>query len=172
MKRFLCILLLCAFLFTLPAGAAVSVKDGLWTRPEDSGNGEYVTIRIPYPDGLNMKWAETRYLHARYADTKEPIALCSSFKDGFVFVTVPKNQASRPMEVVLGEPLQFEDCFDSWVQYGGLQQVYSPPLGTSELNLRGIILGNGALRVPAQSFISDVLKAEKAIEEYMTDSDF
>ena len=141
MKRLLVLTLTLCLLFSTP-GAAVTIEDDLWSR--DEGDGSYVTIRIPYPNGVGMLWSEHRYLHARYADTGEPIALSSQFRDGFVFATVPKDQAHRPMEVVMGEPLQFEDCFDIWTQNGKEYRAYSAPLGAPELNLRGVILGDGS----------------------------
>lgn len=151
MKRCLALLTLLALLLALPVGAA-EAEETPWTRTE--GDGSYVTIRIPCPDGVGFRWSEHRYLHARYADTGEPIALSSQFRDGFVFVTVPQNQASRPMEVVPGEPTEFIDCIVSWTSNGTTHMAYSAPLGASELNLRGVILGDGSGNLMPQQVIT------------------
>ncbi len=141
MKRCLALLTLLALLLALPVGAA-EAEETPWTRTE--GDGSYVTIRVPCPEGNDMLWSEYRYLGVRYADTKEPVPLTGEFHQGSLFATVPANQACRPLEAFLGEPTQFNDCHTSWTQDGRLISVYDPPLGVPALNIRGVILGDGS----------------------------
>ncbi len=141
MKRRRLIAFVLAAVMLLPLSAfAAEQEQALWTRIE--GDGSYVTIRVPYPDGIGLRWSEHRNLHVRYADTEQPIALCSEFRDGFIFVTVPQNQAGRPLEVFKGEPLEFADCYVSWESSGKKDVFYDAPLGTDLLNIRGVIRGD------------------------------
>lgn len=48
-------------------GPAAEPEQALWTRSE--GDGDYVTIRVPCPEGEQLSWAQTRKLCVRYADT-------------------------------------------------------------------------------------------------------
>lgn len=140
-KRFLCLLLAVLMLMPMNVFAAEDTEER-WTRTE--GNGSYVTIRVPAPEGENMIWSDYQKLSVRYSDTKEPVALASTYKSGYLFATVPAEDVNRPLEVFKGEPLEFEDCFVYWESNGKQEGFYDAPLGTDELNIRGIILGNGA----------------------------
>ena len=96
MKRCLGILLCLILLFPLvpPARAA---ENSLWTCEEEGGR--YVTIRVPFPQGEELSWSEQSLLSVRYRDTGEPVPLTSGYIQGFLFVTVPVEQADRPLEV-------------------------------------------------------------------------
>lgn len=140
-KRFLCIVL--AVLMLMPSSVlAADDTEELWTRTE--GDGSYVTIRVSAPEGADMIWSEHQKLSVRYADIKEPVALTSTYKDGYLFATVPAEEAHRTLEVFMGKPLEFKDCFVQWEYDGKKESFYDAPLGTDELNIRGIILGDGA----------------------------
>lgn len=139
-KRLLCLVL--ALLMLIPAHAAAAEdKEELWTRVE--GDGSYVTIRVPAPEGEGMIWSEYINLMVRYADTKQPVALTSQYKSGYLFVTVPKENADRPLEVFMGEPIEFEDCYVSWDSDGKKDGYYDHPMGTDDLYIRGIVKGDG-----------------------------
>lgn len=144
-KRMLGLLL--AVLLFLPAQAMAAGKsDDAWSRIE--GNGKYVTIRLSYPEGDGMLWSQYSRLGVRYADTKEPVALSSEYLGGYIFATVPARDVNRELEVYLGEPTQFLDCYTSWQSEGKAESFYDAPLGSSALNIRGIIRGdeNGQLK--------------------------
>lgn len=119
-------------LHALGAGEA----EALWSRSE--GDGRYVTVRIPYPEGAEMSWVQYRYLMVCYADTGEPVALSSDYEQGYLFATVPAKDAERPLMVVRGEPLQFPDCVTVW----NGEEYYDGPLGADQLNIRGVIEGD------------------------------
>lgn len=140
-KRLISLLLAVAMLLSMNV-LAVEKTEELWSRTE--GDGGYVTIRVPAPEGEDMIWSEYQKLSVCYADTKEPVALTSQYKSGYLFATVPKADADRPLEVFLGKPLEFKDCFVYWEYDGKKDHFYDAPLGTDELNIRGIILGDGA----------------------------
>ena len=88
---------------------------------------------------------------------------------------VHKNPGSvenfRNIKVVYTKEAETADTYIEKVSHK-LSKNHIVRVATSDGPEQMIILGNGALRVPAQSFINDVLKAEKAIADYMTDSDF
>ena len=137
MKRLLAVILCLALLGGVSAGA-VGTEEELWSRTEPGG--KYVTVRLPYPEGEELTWAESRNLAVRYADTKKPVPLSSDLKWGeWLFATVPAEDVERPLEVFLGEPARFADCIKVWQDY----EYDEAPSGTDELNLRGIILGDG-----------------------------
>lgn len=132
---------LLVLLMILPAHVlAVDGAETLWTRTE--GDGSYVTVRLPYPEGNDMLWSEHRYLAVRYADTKEPVALSSELRSGYLFATVPIRDAKRPLEVFKGEPANFPDCYVSWNTGEKEVGFFDPPLGADDLNIRGIITGD------------------------------
>ena len=132
MKRLLtlalCLALLC------PAAAAEG-EEALWTRTE--GDGSYVTIRLPCPQGEELDWSERQWLAVRYADTGEPVPLTSDYQRGFLFATVPAEDANRPLEAFQGEEHHFPDCTTVWQGHA----YYDEPGGTEELYLRGVIQG-------------------------------
>ena len=92
MKRLLtlalCLALLC------PAAAAAEGEEALWTRTE--GDGSYVTIRLPCPQGEELDWSERQWLAVRYADTADPAPPTSDHPRGFRVATVPAADATRP----------------------------------------------------------------------------
>ena len=114
---------------TLPALAAQ--EEETWTRSE--AGGKYVTLRLSYPDGPELSYIQEQALAARYADTGEPIALTSVLYDTALFVTVPAENAGRPIEIYQAAPARFDDCANE----------YTLPLGTQVLNARGIVRGTG-----------------------------
>lgn len=125
----LALTLLCTL--SLPAAAQDS-SDTDWKRTEPGGR--YVTRRLVFPEGQELNWAKQQDLVVCYADTGEPVALTSRYLSGCLFATVPAADANRPLSVVSGTPMQFADEMEAW--------GYDAPLGTDELNLRGIILGS------------------------------
>ena len=147
MKRLLAAVL-CLVLVCAAAARAAEPEQALWTRSE--GDGDYVTIRVPCPEGEQLPWAQTRKLCVRYADTGEPVALCSNYYRGYLFATVPAAQAGRTLEAGLGEPVRFADHITVWegVEY------YDAPIGTDELNLRGVLRGDGSGNLNAGAVIT------------------
>lgn len=143
-KRVLGLLLAVSMLLSAQAVAA-GKDDDAWSRIE--GNGKYVTVRLSYPQGEGMLWSQYSRLCVRYADTKEPVALSSEYLSGYIFATVPARDVNRELEVYLGEPTQFFDCYTTWTADGKTESFYDAPLGTNALNIRGIIRGdqNGQL---------------------------
>ena len=88
MKRILalglCLALLC------PAARAAEGAKG-WSRSEPGG--DYVTLRVPCPQGEALDWSEQTLLAVRYADTGEPVPLTSDYQQGWLFATVPAAEA-------------------------------------------------------------------------------
>ena len=115
----------------LCAPALAAQEEETWTRSE--AGGKYVTLRLSYPDGPELSYIQEQALAARYADTGEPIALTSVLYDTALFVTVPAENAGRPIEVYQAAPARFDDCANE----------YTLPLGTQVLNARGIVRGTG-----------------------------
>lgn len=80
MKRILalglCLALLC------PAARAAEEAKG-WSRSEPGG--DYVTLRVPCPQGEALDWSEQTLLAVRYADTGEPVPLTSDYQQGWLF---------------------------------------------------------------------------------------
>ena len=130
-KRIFAILLCLVMLLSTPALAAET-----WTRTE--GEGDYVTIRIPYPQASELGWAQSRYLCVRYKDTGKPLPLTSDIKSGALFVTVPAEDVGRELEVFQGERFEWADC--PWNE---------DPMSANILNIRGVIKGdeNGNLNL-------------------------
>lgn len=134
MRRFLACLLASALLCAL-APAALAAEEPAWTRQE--GDGAYVTIRIQDPeDADELGWAKARYRAARYADTKEPVALSSDHWQGYVFATVPARDADRPLEVFQGERFDWTDI-----------QYQNEPMGANLLSIRGVLQGDSQGRL-------------------------
>ena len=115
----------------LCAPAPAVQEEETWTRSE--AGGKYVTVRLSYPDGPGLSYLQEQALAARYADTGEPIALTSVLYDTALFVTVPAENAGRPIEIYQAAPARFDDCANE----------YTLPLGTQVLNARGIVRGTG-----------------------------
>ncbi len=149
MKRMLsavlCLVLLCAG----PAARAEEPETALWTRRE--GDGSYVTVRVPCPQGEKLGWAEVQNLYVRYKDTGEPVALTSQyFRGGWLFATLPSGQAGRELEAAQGAPKRFADHITVWEGY----EYYDAPMGTGRLQLRGILRGDGSGNLNADSVIT------------------
>lgn len=126
-----------AALILLPSRALSAGKTAeLWTRSE--GDGGYVTVRVPYPEGTEMNWSQYRYLTVCYGDTGEPVALSSEYEQGYFFATVPAKDAGRSLKVVQSEPRQFLDCITVWRN----EEYYDAPFGADQLDIRGIIQGD------------------------------
>ena len=115
----------------LCAPALAAQEEETWTRSE--AGGKYVTLRLSYPDGPELSYIQEQALAARYADTGEPIALTSVLYDTALFVTVPAENAGRPIEIYQAAPARFDDCANE----------YTLPLGTQVLHARGIVRGTG-----------------------------
>ncbi len=128
MKRFFSLLLTVLLLSSL--APPVAAENTLWSRSE--GDGNYVTIRLPYPEGKSLSWMDTCYLSVRYADTKESVPLTSEYQwDGYLFATVPATESHRPLEVFQGHRFHWTDI--EWD---------NEPLNANILQTRGIIVGD------------------------------
>ena len=137
MKRLLALGLCMALLCPAAAAARSDLSgQGYWTRVE--GEGDYVTLRVPAPEGEEMNWAEQNLLCVRYADTGEPVALTSSYQAGYLFATVPAAQSQRPLESFTGEEFRFLDCISVWEG----TEYYTDAWGAGDLYLRGILHGD------------------------------
>ena len=147
MKRLLTLLLCLSLL--CPAASAAEGEASPWSRTE--GDGSYVTIRVPCPQGDGLDWAEQRWLAVRYADTGEPVPLASGYqRDGYLFATVPAADAGRPLEAFVGEEHHFPDCTIVWQG----NAYYNEPGGTGELYLRGVIQGDQAGNLNADAALT------------------
>lgn len=135
MKRILALGLCLALLFPA-AQAAGPEAEPLWTRTEPGG--AYVTVRVPCPEGAGLDWGDRRMLCLRYADTKEPVPLTSDYQRGYLFATVPAEDADRPLEVFRGEERHFRDCTTIWQGH----EYYDEPGGTQDMVLRGVVRGD------------------------------
>ncbi len=160
----LCLLLTCGL--ALPAFAAE--ETALWSRMEPGGN--YVTFRLPVENADDLDWREQGRLCVRYADTKEPVALTSWEHSGYLFATVPATEKDRPLEVWLGEVVEYTDEMTNW--------GYDAPLGTERLTLRGVLQGDGSgnlrsketlTRAEAFALITRLLSLEPAGDPGFTD---
>ena len=139
----LCLALLC------PAAGAAEREADLWTRME--GDGTYVTVRLPCPDGAELSWSDSRRLSVRYADTGEPVGLTSGLQWGeWLFATVPADQADRPLEVFLGEEHYFPDCLTYWEDL----ELYEEYYGAGDLYYRGVVQGDQAGNLNADQTLS------------------
>ena len=144
MKRLLTLLLCLSLL--CPAASAAEGEASPWSRTE--GDGSYVTIRVPCPQGDGLDWAEQRWLAVRYADTGEPVPLASGYqRDGYLFATVPAADAGRPLEAFVGEE---HHCTTVWQG----NAYYNEPGGTGELYLRGVIQGDQAGNLNADAALT------------------
>lgn len=93
MKRTMSLLLSLVLILLLAVPAAADDDSTRWQRSE--GDGNYVTIRVPCDVPEDLPWAQAQYLCVRYADTGEPVSLVSDFQDGWLFATVPAENAHR-----------------------------------------------------------------------------
>lgn len=141
MKRRLSMFLSLVLLLLLATPAFGAEGGARWTRTE--GNGAYVTVRVPYDAPENLTWSQSRYLAVRYADTKEPVSLVSDFYQGFLFATVPAENADRPLEAFQGERF-------SWTDFPRKDEAMCANI----LFLRGILRGNAAGRFDPGSPLS------------------
>lgn len=133
MKKLLASALACLLLCQGAASAAGGDAGQAWSRPE--GDGSYITIRVPgEPD---MALIDTFDLAVRYADTGEPVALSSAYLDGYLFATVPAENADRPLEVFRGDDPVWTD----------LREQYLAANGSSDLQIRGVVRGDNAGRL-------------------------
>ena len=146
MKRMLAASLILALLG--PAALAAGPEEDLWSRKE--GDGSYVTVRVPYPEGEELNWSEKTRLLVRYADTGEPVALTSDYWRGSLFATVPAAEAGRPLEVVRGEEHHFPDCITVWNE----REYYEEPVGAGGLYLRGVLQGDQAGRLNPEAVLT------------------
>ena len=121
-------LILCLLLCGSSATTA-TVGEGLWRRVE--GDGSYVTVRVPAEKGLSI--LNALYLAVRYADTGEPVPLSSEYLDGYIFATVPAQDADRPLAVFQGDETTWTDL-----------RASTTPSGTEFLHIRGILQGDEA----------------------------
>ena len=101
-RRIAGVLLACLLLCQGAAFAAEgSGTEEPWRRLEPGG--DYVTIRVDAGIERDLTYMEAKSLAVRYADTKEPVALTSDYNMGYLFATVPVEDADRPLEAFLGE---------------------------------------------------------------------
>lgn len=133
MKKLLASALACLLLCQGAASAAGGDAGQAWSRPE--GDGSYITIRVPGEPGMAL--IDTFDLAVRYADTGEPVALSSAYLDGYLFATVPAENADRPLEVFRGDDTVWTD----------LREQYLAANGSSDLQIRGVVRGDNAGRL-------------------------
>ena len=133
MKKLLASALACLLLCQGAASAAGGDAGQAWSRPE--GDGSYITIRVPGEPGMAL--IDTFDLAVRYADTGEPVALSSAYLDGYLFATVPAENADRPLEVFRGDDPVWTD----------LREQYLAANGSSDLQIRGVVRGDNAGRL-------------------------
>ncbi len=96
------------------------------TKAEDKA---FETIHIPYKEQGEYDWRKV--VKARYADTKEPIALSLTYDDS-LYATVPKDRADDKIEAFVTEYISFTDNDDSMYEF----HVFE------ELSRSGIVRGN------------------------------
>ena len=96
------------------------------TKAEDKA---FETIHIPYKEEGEYDWRKV--VKARYADTKEPIALSLTYDDS-LYATVPKDRADDKIEAFVTEYISFTDNDDSMYEF----HVFE------ELSRSGIVRGN------------------------------
>ncbi len=92
------VLVACLMLSAMPVLAAEEIL-----MPMD---GPFRIIRIPFPNDIPdyQSWLT----HARFVDTKEPIALSMTYGD-YVYATVPFEHKDREIEAFVPEQLEFTD---------------------------------------------------------------
>lgn len=99
MKKLLAAVLGFSILFTQAACAFAESA-------EDTTEKTYTITKIPFPEDIrdNDRWKT----YAQYKDTKEIITL-SSYYDGYVWATIPTENAGRELEAVVPEQIHFTD---------------------------------------------------------------
>lgn len=108
MKRILSLVLSIGLLLTLTI-QGVSAQETPW-RLEEEG-GRYVTVRVPCPQGEDLVWAQARQLTVRYEDTGQVVPLSSDYIQGYLFATVPAEEAHRPLEAFPAENVKFSEGY-------------------------------------------------------------
>ena len=104
--------LLLAFSLLCPALAAPAEASKPWSRTEANG---FVTMRLTWPDYESLSWSDAQHFYVLYADTQEPVPLSSTLLyQGNLYVTIPAEDAERPLELLQGTPVQFTDCVQVW----------------------------------------------------------
>lgn len=111
MKKLLCILLTLVLLLTACAPAVT----------EDPGI-PYTTVSVPIPDFESLDWEALNSMALRYADTKEPIPLSTSY-DGKFWATIPAEHAERELELYTPEIPEFSDYDETVWQFWTIQQA-------------------------------------------------
>ena len=77
----------------------------------EGGNTDFVTVSIECPDAYDLQdnnYFDYSHLLMRYADDKTPIPL-SAVYDGYIYATVPSENAQRPLEYFVSEEMEFTD---------------------------------------------------------------
>ena len=132
------VLILLAFSLLCPALAAPAEASKPWSRTEANG---FVTMRLTWPDYESLSWSDAQHFYVLYADTQEPVPLSSTLLyQGNLYVTIPAEDAERPLELLQGTPVQFTDCVQVWQGH----TYYDAPQGADQLNLRGILQGDSS----------------------------
>ncbi len=96
-------------------------------------NTEFIKVSIAYPEGEELfatDYQSYSRIMARYADNKTPIAL-SDYYDGYVWVSIPKENEGREIEVYIADEVSFPDDDDSFEFYT-----------MEKMGERGVIQGN------------------------------
>lgn len=149
-KNILAILCLCLCLLFVSGSLAFAAET------EDAAdNANYIVKRLPYDNGgKEVTYAEEITLFARYADTKEPIAL-SGYYNGAVCATIPASEADRELEIFVAPEPSFSDIDETYENSYLLQ----PLTGTGVLQgINGKLLPERTLtRAEAVTLIARVL---------------
>lgn len=98
------------------------------TFAEDTVHPAFVTLKVPCD---NEETPGAYELKARFADSKQAITL-SCYYDGYVFATVPPEDAERKIEPCILEEIPFSDYDPSRYEFFAIQ----------ELSKTGVIMGN------------------------------
>lgn len=96
-------------------------------------DGKFIKKNVPYPEGEDLfhaNYQEYSRLMARYEDDKTPIAL-SGYYDGHMWVTIPKENENRKIEVYVADEVSFPDDNDAYEFYI-----------MEKMGERGVIQGN------------------------------
>ena len=132
--RLLTLLLCLSLLPALPAAAADAIAPSWSSTSED---GQFVTVRLEYPEGKDLPWAESRYLFAACADTGAVIPL-SDYYDGGVYAILPAGRADEPLTVKVSQPIVFTDQVKIW----NSTEYDQTPMSAQYLSARGVLKGN------------------------------
>lgn len=115
-KQILPVLLLCALMFALCAPASAT---------GEMSESAFAVVSIPYHEGDELwqsDYQKFSRLYARYADDKTPIAL-SQFYDGYLFATVPAEDAGRDIEGFVAEDVVFTDDDGTQYEFSMMQKL-------------------------------------------------